>query len=286
MKKLLSDSKEKWAQAHKPDYLRGKALNPNLSDAMRYEKRLNALIKKMTDETERELKTLFKTRTAKEFFAMDASISSQARILTNALIEKFNDMFARMSKPIAEKVIEETNKSSDVALKSSLKELSGGLSIKVSSISPETIDVLNASTTENVALIKSISQQYLNGVQQAVMRSITGTEGLNDLIPYLQKSKEITYKRAKMIAYDQTRKAFNSIDVAKMNSLGIKQFEWLHSGGSNHPRKLHIALSGRIFSLDDPPIIEDNKGKITRGLPGTLPNCRCRMRPVISFDEK
>ncbi len=286
MKKLLTDRKEKWVTQFKPDYLRGKALNPNISDAIRYQKRLDTLIKKMIGDVERELKSLFKTGTAKEYFALDASISSQARILTNALTEKFNELFARMSKPIAEQVVEEANKSSSVALKSSLKELSGGLSIKTSSISPEITDVLNASTTENVALIKSISQQYLSGVQQAVMRSITGTEGLNDLIPYLQKSKEITHRRAKMIAYDQTRKAFNSIDVAKMKSLGIKKFEWLHSGGSNHPRKLHIELSGKIFSLDDPPIIEDNKGKITRGLPGTLPNCRCRLLPVISFDEK
>lgn len=286
MKKLLTDSKEKWAKQFKPDYLRGKALNPNMSDALRYKKRLDKLISQMTAEVERELKALFKTDAAKEFFAMDASISSQARILTNALSDKFNAIFANISKPLAEKVVEEANQSSNVALKSSLKELSGGLSIKTSSISPEITDVLNASTTENVALIKSISQQYLNGVQQAVMRSITGTEGLNDLIPYLQKSKEITYRRAKMIAYDQTRKAYNSINVAKMNKLGIKKFEWLHSGGSTHPRKLHIQLSGKIFSLDDPPVIEDNKGKITRGLPGMLPNCRCRLLPVISFNEK
>lgn len=273
MIKLLSGNKEKWAKQFKSNYLRGKALNPNLSDGLRYKKQLDDLIKRMTSETEKEIKTLFKTDTAKEYFAMDASLSSRARILTNALTEKFNNLFASLSKPIAEKTIENANKSSGVALKSSIKELSGGLTISASSLSSEIIDVINASTTENVALIKSISQQYLNGVQQAVMRSITGTEGLNDLIPYLQNSKEVTYRRAKMIAYDQTRKAFNSLSIAKMNKIGVKKFEWLHSGGSTHPRKDHIAMSGNIYSLDNPPIIGTMYGEQVRGFPGDLPNC-------------
>ncbi len=283
MVQLLTDSKQKWAQAHNPKVLRGTALNPSVSNAARYQARLDKLIKRMTAEVERELKSLFKTEPAKQYFAQDASISSQARILTNALMEKFNDIFAGVSKPIAESVTEEADKASSVAMGISLKELSGGLTISTKSISPEMVEILNASTTENVALIKSISQKYLNGVQQAVMRSITTGGGLQDLVPYLQKSKEITYRRANMIAHDQTRKAFNALNKGRMNKLGIKEFEWLHSGGSNEPRRLHIELSGKIFSLDDPPIIQENPEE--RGLPGQLVNCRCRMLPVIKFNE-
>lgn len=285
MGKLISKAKAMWARAHKPKYLRGKALNPNISDAIRYKNRLDDLINQMVSETEAKLMRLFKTTLAKEYFAQDASLSSQARILTNALNEKFNALFASLAKPIAEKVVTEAERSSATSLKSSLKALSGGLSIDTKSISAQTIEVLQASTTENVALIKSISQQYLSGVQQAVMRSITGTEGLNDLIPYLQKSKEITYGRAKMIAYDQTRKAYNSINRSKMDDLRIKKFEWLHSGGSNHPRKDHIAMSGNIYSLDNPPIIGTMYGEEIKGFPGDLPNCRCRMLPIITFEE-
>lgn len=282
----ISQRKENWARSHKPEHLLGAPLNPNVSDAVRYKRKLDKLINVMTSTVEKELKKLFKTDTAKEYYANDDSISSQARILTNALIEKFNGMFASLSKPLAENMVSDASKSSAISLHSSLKELSGGLSIKTSSLSPETIDILNASTTENVALIKSISSQYLNGVQQAVMRSITMGGGLQDLIPYLQKSKEITYRRAKVIAYDQTRKAFNSISIGRMNSLGVKEFKWLHSGGSNAPRKLHIELSGKIFSLADPPVIEDNgKGKVTRGLPGQLVSCRCRLMPIVKFNE-
>jgi SPP1 gp7 family putative phage head morphogenesis protein len=267
----------------KQNVLRGKALNPNLSDAARYQARLDKLIKQMTTQVEAELKALFKTETAKEYFATDDTLSNQARIVTSLLMEKFNDIFAFWSKPIAEQVVQEANKSSEVSVASSLKELSGGMTLNVKSISPEMLDILQASTTENVALIKSISEKYLNGVQQAVMRSITQSGGLQDLIPYLQKSKEITYRRARMIAYDQTRKAYNSINRGRMERLGIKQFEWLHSGGSNEPRKLHIELSGKIFSLDNPPVIDKKTGQ--RGFPGDLVNCACRYLPIIKFED-
>ncbi len=283
MAELLTQKKKKWAQQFKPKVLRGAALNPSLSDAARYQARLDKLIKRMTAEVDKELKALFKSEPAKQYFATDASLSSQARILTNALTEKFNDIFARWSKPIAEQVASEADKSSSVAVGLSVKDLSGGLTLNVKSLSSDMIDILNASTTENVALIKSISQKYLSGVQQAVMRSITTGNGLQDLVPYLQKSKEITYRRAKVIAYDQTRKAFNSMNRGRMDKLGIKEFEWLHSGGSNEPRRLHIELSGQIFSLDNPPVIDKKTGQ--RGFPGDLPNCRCRYLPVIKFDD-
>ena len=281
--KLLTLRKQKWAATVKPKYLRGKVLNPNISDAVRYKNKLDKLILRMTKEVEIELKKLFRQDFSKAYFAQDASLSSQARILTNALLEKFNDMFASIAKPIAESMVDNADKASASSLHGSLKDLSGGLSIKTSSLSPEIIDVFNATTTENVNLIKSISSQYLDGVQQAVMRSITTGTGLQDLVPYLQKSKEISLKRAHRIALDQTRKAFNNVNKSRMQKLGIKEFEWLHSGGSNEPRKHHIELSGQIFSFDNLPFSEDNKRRI---YPGSEINCRCRALPVIKFDEE
>jgi len=115
------------------------------------------------------------------------------------------------------------------------------------------------------------------------MRSITTGNGMQDLLPYLEKAKGISKRRAKIIAYDQTRKAFNNVNKAKMQKLGIKEFEWLHTGGSNEPRKHHIKLSGQIFSFDNLPFSEDNERRI---YPGSEINCRCRAIPVIKFDEE
>lgn len=281
--RLLSKKKTAWAQQFKPTNLLGSPLNPNISDAIYYKRSLDKLINKMVDEVNAKLKKLFASETGASYFAQDASIASQTRILLNALTAKYEEMFNTVSKPLAERVVNLADKSSTTALHSSLQELSGGLSLKTSALSGQVKEILQASIEENVNLIKSIPQKYLNEVQGSTMRSITSGRGLADLLPELEKYKQITHRRAKMIAYDQTRKAFNSINRGKMEKLGLQSFKWLHSGGSNHPRREHIELSGKIFRIDSPPIIDKNTGK--RGFPGDLVNCRCRMLPVIKFND-
>ena len=283
MPRLLTRRKQAWINKFKPDILTGEPLNPNMAVADRYYSRLRAHIDKMASEVERQLKALFKNAGVEELYAQDASIGSQARILTNALTKKFDEVFASIAKPEAERMAVETNKASSAAVHSSIQKLSGGLSLSTSSLTAGPMnDILTATIAENVSLIKSISSQYLTGVQGAVMRSITSGQGLKDLIPYLNKHKGITHRRARMIAHDQTRKAFEGLSRGRMVNLGIQEFRWLHTGGSNHPRKEHIAMSGNIYRFDEPPVIDESTGK--RGYPGDLINCRCRQQPVLRLN--
>lgn len=281
--KLLTVRKTKWKNQFKPDVIRGLPLNPNAAVEDRYYARLIRLINEMTADVERQLKKLFNSETGNQYFAQDKSIAAQAKILTNALTEKYNDLFATNSKPIAETVANQVDASSSTSLHMSIQQLSGGLSLSTSALNGKLTEILEASVTSNVALIKSISQKYLAGVQDAVMRSITTGNGLQDLIPYLANQKGITLRRARMISMDQTRKAYSGLNKGRMQSLGIEKYEWLHSGGSNHPRKLHQQMSGNIYSFDDPPIIDEKTQE--RGIPGQLPNCRCRMQPIIEFSK-
>lgn len=284
MKKILTQRKQRWVTQFKPDVVRGDALNPNAGDANYYYKQLEALILRMVQETEREIIRLFKGEEMTEFFAEDKSPSAQAKILTNALRKKFDALFYDRSKPIAEKMVKQANKTSNSSLQSSIQKLSGGLTLSTESLSGKLTEIVSATVTENVGLIKSIPAQYLEGVQGAVMRSITTGNGLQDLVPYLAKGKGITLRRARMIAHDQTRKAMNSLSKARMQQIGIEEFEWLHTGGSNHPRQDHIEMSGNIYRFDNLPVIDKKTGE--RGIPGQAINCRCRMRPVINFGKK
>lgn len=285
MQKILTKRKAKWVAQRRPAMIRGSVLNnPSILEA-RYAQRLEKLVHVMTAEVERRLDDFFKEPHAEEYFsqAQDASVSSQARILTNALMKKFNSAFGLAAPTIARQQTNAADKASSSSLYSSLLELSGGLSLPTSGLTADMTEVLNASVIEQVSLIKSISMEYLAGVQQAVMRSVTTGRGLADLQPYLEKHKGITMRRARMIAQDQTRKSYNNLNRGRMEKLGLKKFQWLHTGGSAHPRELHVRYDGRIFSFDDPPVIDENTGE--RGIPGQAINCRCRMRPVIDFGE-
>ena len=116
------------------------------------------------------------------------------------------------------------------------------------------------------------------------MRSISTGNGLADLVPFLQRYKGITNRRARFIASDQTRKSFSNINRLRLEKMGVQKFEWVHSLGGTEPRPLHKdVLNHKIFRIDQPPIIDDKTGE--RGFPGQLINCKCRMAPIINFED-
>lgn len=283
MEKLLTKNKAAYVARRRPEMLKGSPINPPAPIAIRYNAELQALIKKMTDETAAALQALFDTEHAQEYFAQDASTAAQANIVMNALIKKFSLLFNARSKVIAKRFADASNKASSKSTHTSLKELSGGLSLGTRKLDADTKEIMTATIAENVGLIKSIPQTYLSGVQGAVMRSITTGNGMQTLLPYIKKHKGITERRAHFIAIDQTRKANIALTVGRMEKVGLKKGIWLHTGGGKTSRELHEHLHGTVFEFANPPVIQ--KDPMVRGLPGQLPGCRCRFKPVIEFDD-
>ncbi len=282
-KPLLTKKRAAYAAVREGQF-NGTPLQNNAAVQSRYLRDLTRLTSQMTTQVTRDVKRLFETSdAAATFFAQDASIASQARILVNSLAAKFNSLFARHARPMAERMTVDVNKASASALHVSLSKMSGGMSLKTSFMTPALQDITKASVAANVSLIKSISQQYLKDVEGAVMRSITTGTGLQDLIPALEQYEGQTHRRAKNIALDQTRKVYNGVNRGRMEAIGIEQFKWHHSGGSAHPREDHIAMDGNVYRFDTLPIIDESTGE--RGIPGQAINCRCTMSPVFQFDK-
>jgi SPP1 gp7 family putative phage head morphogenesis protein len=284
----LSEKKERWAR-NRNVVLRGKRLNYNASIQIEYNKKLQKLINQMTREVNYKITKLFMRLPVTPLGAMDDSIGSQARILMNKLMDKFDKLFALEAQTLASHMLERTLKSSENNLKISLKELSGGLTIKTSIVPPELTDVITASIADNVVLIQSIPEQYFKDITGVVMRSITTGQGMYDLLPEIKKYGQITERRAELLALDQSRKAYTSVNVTKLNKLGVKKFEWLHSGGGQTPRESHLnILDGKVFSFENLENEQIALGvpKADRGLPGYPVNCRCTLVPVIEFGDE
>lgn len=294
----LSKKRKAWAEKFKPDGVsRGSTLEYSAPAAISYTREVNKLINRMAADYAMEMRQLYTSESSKEYFvedsvAMDASISSQSKKITDKLNKKWQKIFKEEGKNISKLMLAGIDKSSATALSVSLKELSGGLAINAGQVTKDVKEVVKSSFNANVKLITSIQEQYSNQIIGAVDRSIMTGGGLQDLIPSieyaLKDQARIAKNRSKNIALDQTRKAYNSINKARMESLGIKKFEWIHSGGGRDPRQNHKArwpngLNGGIFSFDDLPIIDEKTGE--RGIPGQAINCKCRMKPVIEFDD-
>lgn len=268
--------------------MRGSILQYNASSQAKYYRSLLDLIDPMCKTVKKELMVLFNSNTAKQYFAQDDSISGQANIITNDLMNRFSQLFDDKAKMLARRMVNQQDQNSKTALHQSLKELSGGLAIKTDFLTGDMGEVLSAAINENVSLIKSIASEYLTDVKGSVMRSITSGNGLEDLLPALEKYEGITKRRAKNIALDQTRKTYNHLNAGRMDKVGLDKYEWVHSGGGQHPRDYHIdptpsGLNGRICSLKNPPVIDLDTGQT--GIPGQAINCKCTMRPVIEFNQ-
>ncbi len=290
----LTKAKRKWAK-NRDVNLVGIPLNYNVSQQIKYQRALMNLVLQMTTEVKKQVIKLFKGKSAKDFVkqqkqasAMDESISNSAKVLMSSLTRKFQKLFDNKANNLADNMLKGITAASSSAVYMSLKQLSGGLSLKGSIVSKGMEDISRAIVAENVSLIKSIPAKYLDDVTGAVMRSITTGKGLVDLVPELKKYEGITERRANNIAFDQTRKAYSTISKEKLQANGIKQFEWLHSAGGSKPRESHIRISGEIFSFENLEAEQATRGVPAqdRGIPGYPINCRCRMLPILTFDEE
>lgn len=280
---LLTKKRIAWATPRLGHTFRGTTLNYNAGVQDKYVKQLQALVKQMAAQVTREYAKLARSFGDEPGTAMDADPASQARIISNKLTVKFEALFGRKAKALAERMVKASEATSKSTLHMSLKELSGGLSLKTDLLTSGLKTILTATVAENVSLIKSIPTQYMRDVAGTVFRAIQTGEGLADIVPKLAEYEGVTLRRARNIALDQTRKTYNSINRERMTAVGIKKFEWIHSGGGQHPREDHIEMDGNVYSFDDLPIIDKRTGE--HGIPGQAINCKCTMRPVVDFGE-
>lgn len=280
----LTRARQKWARERGGAVFFGKALTHPTATEEKYRAKLDRLIATMRETTEREFRALW---TAPEFApavatGMDASLASQSRILANALSRRFKIAFGKAAPSLAEWMLRGVNRHATSNLNQSLKEASGGLTLKTSVIDRQVFEAMKATVAQNVDLIKSIPDKYFTDIQGAVMRGIQEGKGMATVLEAIQATGAVTERRAALIARDQTSKAVTALNKSRLQKLGVRKFRWLHSGSEKQPRELHKrVLNGNVYDLDDPPEIDEKTGE--RGLPGQLINCKCRMVPVIDF---
>jgi len=169
-------------------------------------------------------------------------------------------------------------------------------------------DAFDAQVKENVNLISSIPKKYFDDIQTLVKDNVNGVkvpEG--GMIQALMDLTKATKTKAKLIARDQTAKAFSDFNHLRMQNCGVQGYCWRNSRDrrvAGNPNGLypdvdknskyhgnHWDREGQYFlfqKMAKPPIAPD--GKPFRqpppdGPPGKPILCRCFADPVIpDFD--
>ena len=288
-KTILSDTRELWAEQRGGATFEGDAARVNVKIRNDYDAKLKALAKRMARDYERQIKKTFNAEIEGKAFD---SLSGQIGVTLNELKKKWGGIFSKFSNIEAKKFITRLNKNVKLSAHNSLRELTKKTTIKMPGYTPEMQDLLRASIKQNAALIKSISDQYHDQVENLVFHSITtggaGAGGIGKAIKanmaMMSSIRDYGFKadkRASLIARDQTSKLTSAFNAARMQSAGVEEFRWLHSKGGAEPRELHLKYDGQIFRYDDPPVIDERTGE--RGLAGFAVNCRCVCVPVVKI---
>lgn len=158
----------------------------------------------------------------------------------------------------------------------------GVVGIDIFGDSPKLQDILSASIADNVRLITSIPEQYLNQVQTIVMANMRAGLRPSAMVPKLQKQFKITKNRAKLIARDQTSKANGELSKQRQEDTGFKYFKWETSrdirvrDDHKHFAEQDIGFGKGVYLWSNPP--KDDKGETV--IPGSPINCRCIAIPV------
>lgn len=280
--------------------VRLKPLVPPRAVEKTYAKELLTMVGEMAKEY-REILAIYKDKRGQIVGDSPTWLTTDVQNRLSKLGKKWQKRFAEYAQAKAPALVRKLLRMTDTQLKSVLKDyLAENQYTLVGEYVPTPLkQVMKAHVAENVALIKSIPFQYADRIEGAVYRAITGAGTLKDLTAELRKDGNITVRRAKLIAGDQTRKIFTTMAVKRMESVGIRKFEWVHTIGDPHYhyRPYHKrrwdgvsglkdghpnGLNGFIFDMNHLPVIEERTGQ--RGLPNQLPFCRCHMRPIITFD--
>lgn len=220
--------------------------------------------------------------------AMDAppdgsTISGQAEIRIDALKAIYRNRFASLADTWSRRMITDVVVQSSAQLNLGLKDIAERSAIQSTMATPRMRALVEASTQACSSLITRIPEKYLGEVQVQVMSAITTGSGLGQLVPYLTKRYKGDARHAHLTALDQIRKASENVNAARLQSLGVEEYVWIHTGGERYPRELHVSYSGKTFRYDEPPIIDKKTG--VRGKPGDAIGCRCRQRAVLNFTK-
>ena len=278
----LSRKRAAYVEQRSAGKLVGAPLVASEGQVERYGAAMGKLMREMYRAYARELSATFE-ETPPVSVAMDASIANKATVALNNLKRRFARLFRERAPEIVDQMLKGVDKASTDTLNQSLRQLSGGITLKTDKMPAALRQVVQSAIKENVALIKSIADTYHTQIEGVVMRSLQpGGRGLADVRDALDKYAGIADRRRDLIAMNQVRRVTAAIQVERAKSAGVTQFVWRHSRGGAHPRQMHEDLDGKVFTLDTLPIVSPD-GR--RGLPGSEPNCRCFMVPQLSWGE-
>lgn len=133
--------------------------------------------------------------------------------------------------------------------------------------------------TDNMKLwIKKFSEETIQDLRMAV--EVNAHEGyrFDRLIDAIQQRYGVSQSKARFLARQETSLFMSKFRKGRFHEAGVRMYKWSTSH-DERVRDDHKHLNGRVFSYDQPPIVDRATGRT--GNPGEDFNCRCVDIPVL-----
>ena len=219
-------------------------VHPNAGLTAAFRKKLDDAIADMNRSTIYWLKAQYRRNPS--VLAQDASASMGMRDELSDLGRQWQTKFDTMAEELGREFAKKSVQRSDSAFKSILKKAGWTVEFKMT---PAANEALQSSIGQNIALIKSIPEQYHTQVQGIALRSIASGGDLGMMTKEIEHQFGVTRKRAALIARTQNAMATATITRVRQTELGIDTAVWLHSHGGREPRPSHLANDGKTYTI-------------------------------------
>jgi hypothetical protein len=158
-------------------------------------------------------------------------------------------------------------------------------------------DVRDTWATRNYSLIKSISSNHIQRVNDFVEQAVTNGWSRKTVFDKIMKVEGMTKRRADRLARDQIGKLQGLITQATQQDAGIDVYIWRTSGDERVRGRpvgkwasalpSHWAMEGKLCKWSDSSLYSEDGGKTWKnrtsimpiGIPGQAIQCRCTAIP-------
>jgi len=151
-----------------------------------------------------------------------------------------------------------------------------GVDVKPYMVLGDVREILENNIAVNVDLLKNLEADVKKRVEMVLFDAIAMRRNQKYVVKALREAMGISYRRARVIARDQTHKMNSLLTRLRNEQIGIEAYIW-QTMRDDRVRRLHQERQGKVFRWSDPP---------SDGHPGYPINCRCHAMAVLDYGEE
>ena len=143
---------------------------------------------------------------------------------------------------------------------------------------PEMVKNITEQYSDNMNLyIKGWTEKSIKRLRGRVLVNTFEGNRAEHLVRELEHDYNISFNKAKFLARQETSLLMSQFREERYKSCGITKYRWI-TAGDERVRPYHKRLNGKIFTWDNPPVV-DEMGN--RAAPGQPYGCRCLASPIL-----